>query len=87
MYTTPLSNHSSEVEMYLDCGEHGRAKLKRITPSTVELWEPFDAPPCYAKLVVCINGDERSKIVNLINGLSRNQVEPIVLSIDEIASQ
>src|SRR5437879_4561592 len=30
-----LVSHSADVQMWLDCGEHGRVDLNRITPKSV----------------------------------------------------
>ncbi len=71
--------------MYLDCGQYGRAKLKRITPTSVVLWESFDAPPCQADLIVRVDGQERVVRVDVVSGLNRDRLAAMVLPIDNVA--
>jgi hypothetical protein len=79
------STHSTEVEMWLDCGEHGKASLRRITPNSVVLREPLEAPPCHADLVIRVDGKMLICRVDVISGLSKNRMVALVLPIDNIA--
>jgi hypothetical protein len=80
-----LSPHSADVQMWLDCGEHGRAKLKRVTPTSVVLWQSFDAPPCEADLIVFIDGVKHVVRVHLERGLARNRLVATIRPIDDVA--
>jgi len=69
--------------MWLDCGEHGIIPLKRITPNSVVLSQSFSAPPCFAKLVVSVDGKIMSQRVSLPSGISESRLAVMVRSIDE----
>ena len=85
MLESILGSHSAEVEMWLDCGEHGKAKLRRIAPNSVVLWESFNAPPCDADLIVQVDGKSMTRRVK-VGGLSANRlVAKIFLATESIA--
>jgi hypothetical protein len=60
-----LHSHSAEVEAWLDCGEHGRIALSRITPKSIVAKTPCDVPPCLADLVVVVDGEVLRRRVSL----------------------
>src|SRR5438105_4098188 len=68
-----LATHSADVEIWLECGEHGRVDLCRITPRSVVAKERREIPPCYADLVVSVDGRIRRIPVNLSSGFSRGR--------------
>lgn len=70
--------------MWLDCGEHGRVDLSRVTPKTVVAKVSKAIPPCEAQLVVVVDGHEQSSRVHLVAGFQSSRVA-MALPIDDIA--
>src|SRR5579862_3557718 len=68
-----ISTHSADVEMWLDCGPHGKSRLSRSTPNPVVLSQSFDAPPCEADLIVYVDNKRMARRVKLIRGISKNR--------------
>ena len=65
------SSHSADVKAWLDCGEHGRVMLSRVRPRSVVAKEPCTIPPCFAELVVTVDGHPVRSRVNLTSGFTR----------------
>jgi hypothetical protein len=81
MQENNYSSHSADVEMWLDCGEHGRLGLSRITPkSVVAKSVPQDIPRCRAELVVTVDGRQLSRWVDVL-GFSRGRRVALVLPV------
>lgn len=76
-------SHSAEVEAWLDCGSYGRLELSRITPTAVFAKAPQEIPPCYAVLVVVIDGKEHRSRVNLTNGFPKGRRFARALPVDD----
>ncbi|HZZ43245.1 MAG TPA: hypothetical protein VFE58_09925 [Tepidisphaeraceae bacterium] len=85
MLHNPESSHSSDVKMRLDCGEHGRIELSRITPNSVVARHASDLLPCHADLVVVVDGEMMRNRVNIANGFSKPRRTALALPIDQIA--
>jgi hypothetical protein len=85
MLESMLGNHSADVEMWLDCGAHGKIPLRRITPSSVVLKESRTVPPCDATLVVVVDGKRMTRRVNLTKGISENRAMARILPVNEVA--
>ncbi len=64
--------------MRLDCGEHGQVALSRITPKSVVAKTPRDIPPCFADLVVTVDGQRLSNRVRLTSGFSKRRHAALV---------
>jgi hypothetical protein len=77
--------HSAEVSMWLDCGEHGRVLLSRITPTEVVARVRRAIPPCQADLVVRVDGEEMRTRVNIANGFTRASRKAIAVPMDGAA--
>jgi hypothetical protein len=74
--------HSADVRMWLDCGEHGRIDLSRVTPSSVVAKVVRDLPACEAYLVVVVDGEEmRTRVASY--GFSNGKAT--VVAIDDNA--
>jgi hypothetical protein len=84
MSINPLSSHSAEVEMWLDCGTYGKAELSRITPNSVVLRSQLIAPPCRGRLIVRIDGRESTRVVH-VSGLSANRLAAKIRPINDVA--
>jgi hypothetical protein len=81
-----LFSHSAEVEMWLDCGEHGRVDLSRITPKSVVAKEARHVPPCIAELVVCVDGRCRRIRVNVSRGFANGRLATAIYPLsDDVA--
>jgi hypothetical protein len=81
----PLStSHSAYVEAWLDCGEHGRVMLSRVTPKSVVAKAPHEIPPCFADLIVTVDGHPIRNRVKLPSGFTGRRVARAV-SVDDVA--
>lgn len=68
------ASHSADVEIWLDCGQYGRIAVSRVTAKSVVTVEPpQDIPPCYARLVVTVDGHQMHDNVNVTSGFSRGR--------------
>jgi hypothetical protein len=80
-----LAAHSAEVKMWLECGDHGRVDLCRITPKSVVAKEPCDIPACVADLVVSVDGRVRRTPVKLSSGFTKGRTVAFISPVpDEI---
>ena len=70
--------------MWLDCGEHGRVDLSRLTPKTVVARTKQDIPPCFADLIVMVDGQRLQRRVN-ITGFSKGRRVARVFEADDSA--
>jgi len=80
-----ILTHSADVEMWLDCGVHGKSKLSRITPNSVILSQSFDAPPCEGELIVFVDSKRIVRRVRLVRGVSKSRNMAFVYPFDDIA--
>jgi hypothetical protein len=77
--------HSADVEMWLDCGPHGKSKLRRITRKSVVLSQPFDAPPCEGELIVFVDSKRIVRRVRLGRGVSKSRSMAFAYPVDDTA--
>jgi hypothetical protein len=71
--------------MWLDCGEHGKLFLSRITPKSVVAKSATEGiPPCPAELVVTVDGRLLRNRVNVL-GFSKGRRTALVLPVDNVA--
>jgi len=77
-----LGAHSADVKMWLECGPHGHVPLNRITPKAVVAKAPQTIPPCFANLVVVVDGERIERPVNLPSGFSGGSAAMIRLVTD-----
>jgi hypothetical protein len=85
MLQDPFSSHSADVKMWLDCGEHGRIELSRITPNSVVARHPRNVPPCHADLVVMVDGDTMRSRVHVAYGFSKARRSALAFPVDHVA--
>ncbi len=85
MTQTLPKSHSTDVKMWLDCGEHGMVPLSRITPTSVVARISKDIPPCDAKLVVTVDGYRMQNRIRLSEGFRKGRRTAVALPIDDIA--
>lgn len=79
-----LASHSAEVAMWLDCGNHGRVDLCRVTPKSVVAREPRDIPACYAQLVVSVDGRiHRTEVLS--SGFSKGRAVAFIRPVTDVA--
>ena len=78
-------SYSAEIDMWLDCGSLGRLPLRQTAPTFVIVAEPRDIPACDAEIVYTIDGRPHRRAVRLVNGVSTQSVETMVLSRDAIS--
>jgi hypothetical protein len=80
-----LAAHSAEVEMWLECGAHGRVNLCRITPKSVVARESREIPPCFADLVVSVDGRIHRTPVNLSSGFRKGRLAALIQPVTDVA--
>lgn len=80
-----FESHSATVHMWLDCGEHGRMPLSRVTPKMVVAKECREIPACFAELVVTVDGRRLQKSVNLRDGFTKKRRAAVIVAIDDAA--
>ena len=67
------TTHSADVEMWLDCGDHGVVELSRVTPRAVFAKVATEIPPCVAFLNVVVDHNLLRVRVNLKNGIPKGR--------------
>jgi hypothetical protein len=77
--------YSAEVDMWMDCGPHGRVPLRQISSTFVITAEPREMPVCEALIVYTVDGRRYARPVVLVNGMSKPRREVMVLSRDEVS--
>jgi hypothetical protein len=81
---TQLSSHSADVQIWLDCGVHGRVDLSRESPRSVVAKAPHEIPACVAELVVSVDGRCRRTLINL-RGFTKGRLAAVADSISDVA--
>jgi len=76
--------HSAEVRIWLECEGYGRVNLTRVTPKSVVANLPLNIPPCYANLVVTVDGHRISNRVRVSSGFS-NRAVALVRAVSDAA--
>ena len=69
--------------MWLDCGRHGTAKIKRLTPYSAVLCQALDVPACEANLIVRVDG-KRMKQKVVVTNLSKNGLVAKITPTDDL---
>ena len=85
MAQTLHSSHSAEVEAWLDCGDHGRIALSRITPTLAIAKAARDIPPCFADLVITVDGRAIRNRVNLPSGFRNGGRAARMVTVEDVA--
>jgi hypothetical protein len=71
--------------MWLDCGEHGRVELSRITPKSVVARHPRPVPPGPAELVICVDGQCERHQVSVGSGFLKGRLVALVRPAGNVA--
>jgi hypothetical protein len=79
------TSHSAFVEAWLDCGQYGRVMLSRVTPKSVVAKDVHEIPPCFADLVVTVDGDRIRNRVRLPSGFTKGRRVARAVSVDDAA--
>lgn len=79
------TSHSADAEAWLDCGEHGRVMLSRVTPRSVVAKAVHEIPPCDAELVVTVDGSSVRNPVRLHTGFTKGRRVARVYNVDDVA--
>jgi len=74
---------TTSVKMWLDC-EGSRIPLAQAGSTFVVPKTSRDMPACEANLVVCVDGKEHSRRVTLVRGMSSNERQAMILSVDDV---
>lgn len=77
--------HSADVMAWLDCGEYGRVMLSRVTPKSVVARDVHEIPPCFADLVVTVDGRVVRNRVNVASGFTRGRRVARAFTVDDVA--
>lgn len=77
------ANYSSTVDMWMDCGEHGRIPLSQISSTFVISAIPATLPACFARLILIIDGKRLERKIKLVNGMAG--LEAMICSDDDAA--
>jgi hypothetical protein len=85
MAQTLHSSHSADIEAWLDCGEHGCVPLSRITPTLAVAKAARDIPPCFADLVITVDGRALRNRVNLPSGFRNGRRAARMVTVDDVA--
>ena len=79
------TSHSAYVEAWLDCGPYGRVMLSRVTPKSAVAKTAREIPPCFAELVVTVDGHPVRNRVRLPSGFSKGRNVARMISVDDAA--
>ena len=78
------SGYSADVDIWPDCGPHGRFPLAQAASTFVIAVEALQIPPCDAEIILTIGGTKRTRPVKLVNGMSATR-EAMILSRDSVS--
>lgn len=67
----PQHGHSADVEMRLIVGVQS-LPIAQLGPGFLLLDSPIDHPPCYALIIVLVDGDDQMLLVRLPGGVSKD---------------
>jgi hypothetical protein len=82
----PATNYSAEVDMWMECGEHGNVPLAQAASTFVISAIPATVPAaCIALIVLMIDGKRLERPVRLVSSLSPESPKAMVSSHDSIA--
>jgi hypothetical protein len=70
--------HSAEVEMWLECGDHGLVALSQAAPTFVIAAKPVFVPACDARLIMIVDGQRFEHSVQLVNGMTTTRREATI---------
>ena len=71
--------------MWLDCGPYGRVDLSRISPKSVVAKTAREIPPCFADLIVVVDGERMRKRVNVASGFSKGRLAALIHLVTDAA--
>jgi hypothetical protein len=78
-----MTSYSAEVDMWLDCGEHGTIPLAQVASTFVIAASPVNLPACIARLILMIDGRQLERRVRLSAGMSGREAQ--ISAYDEAA--
>lgn len=79
------TNHSAQVDIHMDCGPHGEVPLSQVSSTFVIAATPASIPACRARIILTVDGQRFERAVQLVNGLSPDCREAMVLSHDAVS--
>lgn len=86
MIQSNYSSHSADVDLWLDCGSHGKIPLSRISPTAIVAIDRnavFPIGP--GRLVVVVDGEQTIVPVQVSPGTPSNRGSARVVVADEAA--
>lgn len=85
MIQNPDAFHSADVQIWLECSGYQRIAVRRVTPNAIVVENPVNVPPCNARLVVCVDGEQMVTNVTMVSGLTSDKRLATALPLDDIA--
>lgn len=79
----PIDSYSATVQMWLECPDAPKVELGRITPTKVFARKAWKLPPCFAMLVVVVDGDVIRRPVHLRDGFDGRSA--VAVSVSDVA--
>ena len=83
--TQSKSGHSAHVDLWMDCGEHGKVQLSQAADTFVIATNAVSIPPCDARIVITVDGYQFVRPVQLVNGMAAPAREAMLLSQDSVS--
>jgi hypothetical protein len=77
-------NHSANIDLWIDCGCHGKVQLSQASERFVIAATPTVIPPCEARIILSIDGFLYERPVQLVDGFSASSREAAVLSPENV---
>jgi hypothetical protein len=81
----PEKQYSADVDLWLDCGHHGKVQLTHASATFVIAAVAVCLPACLATIILTVDGQKYERPVKLVGGMSPNSREAMVLSDDHIS--
>lgn len=73
------------MDLWIECGEFACVPLSQASSTFVIAAAPVQMPACEARIIVTVDGRRYERRVHLINGMSPDNREAMVLSLDGVS--
>ena len=77
--TRSTTNHSADVDLWMDCGPYGAIPLSQASYGFVIAATARDLPACIARIILTVDGRKYERTVRLVNGLASASRQAAVL--------
>lgn len=79
-----LTPYSADVDLWFEC-ESGRIPLAQVATTFIIPARPTTLPPCRGTLVISVDGKQFRGEVDLVQGMSPDLPDALILSVDDAA--